>query len=174
MLSQVDALRLTNRLRRLMEILDKLSGDGVPTDGGSTAVLHASARALEHIARNEIVQGCVTLADAVKRNPLWLGGYLFLATIYRETEEWEEAIITLQAGVNTCRIGLGYLRKQSCTPATREMANPILRSRILYHITVLTRYEDMLRHQLGLSLVEAGRFEEALLWWSDPGGEHYA
>ncbi len=49
MLSQVDALRLTNRLCRLMEILDKLSGDGVPTDGGPTAVLHASARALEHI-----------------------------------------------------------------------------------------------------------------------------
>lgn len=164
MVSHAPDVDLATRLGRIMDILDVIVPEA---EEHYSAGQHSSALALEHIARNDIAQAVSLLGNTLRKNPLWLRGYLLLATIYEEMRDTKKAIMLLENGINVCRGSLRSLAMQSCSLSMSEMFSRGIRSRILHRAAHVSRSEQMLRHRLTLVLVQAGHFEEALQCWTE-------
>lgn len=171
MRSELRNVGLATRLCQLMKILDHIVPE---SEIGGASAQHTSASALEHIARNEIAQAIRLLAAAVKDNPLWLRGYLLLATIYQHAKSAQQAIATLEGGIDVCKAGLRYLAMESGMWMIRRTTGYSRQARILRRAELLGRYDRILRHQLVLLLVETGRFDEALQYWTEREKAHCA
>ncbi len=171
MMSKVLEVDLATRLRRITEILDEIVPEA---EEHRAAGQHSSVLALEHIARNEIAQAASLLGSALGKNPLWLRGYLLLATIYEETQATQKAIGWLESGINICRASLRSLAMQSCTLSMSGTFSHKVRSRILHRAAHFSRYEQILRHRLAPMLAKAGHFEEALQCWTELEDLHCA
>lgn len=160
MIAETRVTDLATRLRRISEILDELAPEGEV----SGAAMHGvTTVAFDHLEQNVVSQAVITLVDAVRKNPLWMRGYLFLAIVYREANATPDAVAMLQAGAQTCRTVRRFLTAQIRRLTIGEAGNRAMLSRLLDRMATMTRYDDMLRRQLALTLVGAGRFEEALL-----------
>ncbi|TAJ23596.1 MAG: hypothetical protein EPO64_10940 [Nitrospirae bacterium] len=173
MIAETRRIDLATRLRRISEILDEL----LPDAEASGAAMHrVTAIALECLDRNVIPQAVFALVDAVRKNPFWMRGYLFLAIIYRAASATQEAVATRQTGTKMCRTVRRFLiaqisRQTIGGAGTRAILSRLL-DRMAIRMAMMKRYDDILRHQLALTLVGAGQFEEALLWLTEGDVEH--
>lgn len=161
---QIPVVDLATRLRRITEILDQI----VPEAEERHVEVQASlARTFAHIARHDIAQAISLLENMLRKDPLWLRGYLLLGTIYEEAQGAGQAIAVLESGINICRACLRSSAMQSCSLIKRGTFGHEVRSRLLRRAACLSRYERILRHRFAQVLVQAGRFEEALQYWTE-------
>ncbi len=162
---------LAARLRRLMEILDVILPEA---EEHRAAVQRSSGLAFEHIARNNLDPAISLLGKLLKQHPLWLRGYLLLATIYEGTQAIQQAIAVIENGINMCRASVRLLAMPGRSLPMSGTLGHDVRSRNLRRAARGLRYEQILRHRLALLLVRAGRFEEALQCWTELEGLHCA
>lgn len=171
MVSHAPDVDLATRLGRIMDILDVIVPEA---EEHYSAGQHSSTLAIEHIARNDIALAACLLGKLLRKNPLWFRGYLFLATIYEDTQSTEQAIVVLEKGINICGASLRSLAMHSGSLPMSGTFSHDVRSRTLRRVARLLRYEQILRHRLAPMLVRAGRFEEALQCWTELEGLHCA
>lgn len=155
-------LRLIERLQRTTQLLDQMLLEAEITEHAGQDAAVCVLRPLEQV---DVTEGVRILVRGLKENPFWLRGYLLLAIIYQEVQAAQEAVVALQLGARVCEAGLRYLGRQLATLATSGLLRGELPTPVVRRISLLMRYEELLRHHLAQVLVEAGRFDEALQWW---------
>lgn len=161
MLSDWTRIELATRLHRVNDILDRILPDDKSRD-----VEKQLNVVLEHIARNETVQGTAVLEDLVNANPSWLRGYLLLATVYEDRQATGKAINALESGLNGCKSGLRLLANQGWRALDKRISGRVIQDRVRRRTERFTQYEKMFRHRLAVIQIRRGHFDEAIECWA--------
>lgn len=147
-------------LTRIMDVLDRLHLE--PPQRVNAVQEAALTLVFQHLAQHAIPQAVFALVDGLKANPLWLRGYLLLATIYRETGAPERSISTLRTACHLCEVVLRQAAVQSCTPNGPGLWNQDMPPNLADYVEMLRWYRELFWHHLAQMWIETGHYEHIL------------